>query len=595
MPPFVPSEFVALIQPKASGQPSSPRKRCDLPPVLYTGTATHAVTVWASPNTGSKYDPVSGISVLLHGEIYGDQSNAVSDVLRAYQRDGAAQIAHMQGSFVALVCDPLRNIIQVVTDRINSRKAYLARDGHALLVASAPALLPRERFDLDPVGIAWYITHGTVYNHRTFFRNVRLLPRASIHTLHGDDFIGQPYWTYSFHEPSSAPERELSDKLGRLITKAVERRLCGGQTIFLALSAGYDSAGLLGALGKTLGIPNVRCFSYAQGSPLPGSDEYVSAQMAAMYGYTHRIVQSFDGDVMALLGRNVSMGERTCEEIDAWIHMAGEFNISPEPVLIVGDECLGWTDYRLDNDDDVCHAVQIAPRAWSAVDPRLMPGYISADISAAMQADGEEMIARCPATGELHDKKDFLYLDQRMPQTIMMWREFNAGRFIRVVNPLLDNDILDFMQTVPTRLRRQKLLYRHTVRRLYPETFQFPRARFASAQQDARKAVYHQRRRLVHLLKPQSSRLDSIIDPAVGWEMLRNLPDPFVAEFPTLKSRIRRLLAPAMDTMRIKDMMRRFVRPHMPIAPVHQMVWRWLVLRTALGAVPNDPRPDEER
>jgi len=586
----VPSEFVAVIQPQGSFHGDAPAEHCRLQAVFHTETAAHRIAVRASASAESVHDPASGISMLLHGETYGNGSNTVHDLLQTYRRDGAEGIGRVQGSFVALVCDPPRNAVYVVTDRINSRKAYLATDCDALVVASSPALLHRDRFALDPVGIAWYVTHGTVYNYRTCFQNVRLLERASIHTLHGTGFTSRPYWTYSFHAPSTAADRELSEELGRLLPLAVERRLGGRQTIFLALSAGYDSAGLLGALGKTLRVPDVRCFSYAQGRPLPGSDEFVSAQMAKMYGYSHRIVQSFDGDVGSLLNANVRMGERTCEEIDAWIRMAADFGGAPAPVLIVGDECLGWTDYRLQSAEDALHAVQIAPRAWAAVSPRLMPGHPAADIIEGMRADAEDMIARCPATTELHDTKDFLYLDQRMPQTIMMWREFNAGRFIRVANPLLDYDILDFMQTVPTRLRRQKLLYRRTVRRIYPETFQFPRARFASAQQDARKAVYHERRMLEELLKDRPSRLDSIIDPGGGWEMLRNLPDPFAAEYPTLKARVRRRAAPLMDALGVKDAMRRYVRPHMPIAPVHQMVWRWLVLRNALATELREPR-----
>ena len=541
------------------------------------------VAIYSSEGTRIVQEPSLGITVVLHGETYGNSQDSAAELLQTFRESGADGIARIHGSFVAIVCDAKSDQIIVITDRINSRKAYTEQVGDTHWLASCPALFPRRDRTLDPVGVGWYLTHGTVYDSRTIFCGVRLLERASVHELTRGGFVSRRYWQYSFTSPSHASERELSEQMGQIIVRAVQRRLAGRSTIFLALSAGYDSAAILGVLGKSLGIQGVRCFSYAQGAPQPGSDEFVSAQMAAEYGYSHRIVQSFAGNVVDLLRLNVEMGMRTCEEIDAWLDMAEKFNNVPAPILLAGDECLGWTDYLLKDDTDVLRAVQIDVESSAGLLREIMAGSAASDAVEGMRQDARNMLARCSGMMDRHDMKDFLYLDQRMPQTIMMWREFNAGRFIHVANPLLDYDVLDFMQTVPTRWRRQKRLFRRTVNRMFPEVFGFSRAKFASAQLDARRAVYHQREKLENLLKNQPSRLDSLVDPEIGWRMLRELPEPRVAEFPTMRSRLRRTLTHAIDTLGMKDAMRPYVSPVAAVAPIHQTVWRWLVLRTALG------------
>lgn len=583
MSAFCASDFYASIEP-VSPQASLGRKDIRrFSQHLAVNTKTRQLTAYSTGRTSVVSDHDSGVAIIVHGEIYGDGSNDAEDVLKRYLAHGISAVQSVHGSFVIVVCDAEADYIAVVTDRVNSRKAYVAVGKAGFLLATTPALLPRDCFQLDPTGVAWYLSHGTVYNYRTTHRGIRLLGRASVHELKNGHVASEQYWTYSFSTPSRASDRELSEELGRLLVQAVQRRLGRHNAIFLALSAGYDSAGILGALGSSLQVPGVRCFSYAQGEPCPGSDEYVSAQMAKCYGYSHRIVQSFNGDVLNLLKHNVAMGERTCEEVDAWLAMATEFAQPVDPVLFAGDECLGWTDYLLRNDADVLHAVQIAPDAYADLLKKMMGREWCDEAIAGMHDDGQAMLSRCEAGIDRHDMKDFLYLDQRMPQTIMMWREFGAGQFIPVVNPLLDSDILDFMQTVPTRLRRQKLLYRRTMDRMYPEVFRFPRARFASAQLDARIAVYHHRDTLESALKKTPSRLDELVDPAAGWKMLRELPNPQRAEFPTLTSRLRRRMTRVIAGLGVKDAMRRFVRPVVPVAPIHQTVWRWLVLRTAMA------------
>ena len=79
----------------------------------------------------------------------------------------------------------------------------------------------------------------------------------------------------------------MSDVVIHLQNIGKAYRLYDRPQVFLSLSAGYDSAGLLGALAFDLRVPEVRCFSYDHGAPPPNSDASLARQMAECAGYPH--------------------------------------------------------------------------------------------------------------------------------------------------------------------------------------------------------------------------------------------------------------------------------------------------------------------
>ena len=92
-------------------------------------------------------------------------------------------------------------------------------------------------------------------------------------------------------QPQSFNSRQMAEELQSLLIQAVRRRLYDNPNVFLSLSAGYDSTGLLGILAYDLRVPDVRCFSYEHGAPSPNSDAGLSRQMAECAGYAHETIR----------------------------------------------------------------------------------------------------------------------------------------------------------------------------------------------------------------------------------------------------------------------------------------------------------------
>lgn len=150
--------------------------------------------------------------------------------------------------------------------------------------------------------------------------------------------------------------------------------------------------------------------------------------------------------------------------------------------------------------------------------PACVPKYYSygntshRQIQDALQTDIESLSQRCDNTLSWHDLKDYLYLDQRLCHMLLPWREFHSGRHIQVANPLIDNDILDFMKTVPTKYRLDKRLFRETITSAYTDLFKVRLARPGGIDNRVFEALFHQQRpALEHLVNSYESALDEVI------------------------------------------------------------------------------------
>jgi hypothetical protein len=410
------------------------------------------------------------LTIIVYGEVFGEDGLLGTDViLQRYRVSGPECVKEFDGAFVLVAIDASTATTVVVTDRCNALKCFIEQTSDVTILASSLCFLPPRERALDPVSIVSFVANGVVYNGRTIWSGVRILLRASIHRFSaGHGLVSTSYWCYRFKADGRAPN-VLRDELGHLIAQAIKRRSRPDDSLYLGLSGGFDSTFLLGSLTR-LGRSRLKCFSY---SPLPapgveGSDANIAVRIAAQFGIAHTRLLSFEGDPLAVVQANVDRGEcraNLCLEWDAWYRLRQQ--ISHDSIIIVGDECLGWQDAVLRNEHDVCSSLNI--RTGQSLAP-----YVASlglrEPAATFNEEIHDSFMKA-AHDDLHDTKDALYLDQRLANVLMPWRELFAADPYRVRNPLLDRRLLDFITCVPGSLRRGKRLFRELALTEFPEIF----------------------------------------------------------------------------------------------------------------------------
>ncbi len=462
--------------------------------------------------------PQRGLAVVLRGVLY---SHELQDVLALYMRHGATFADHLEGSFALTLVDLQAGHIWVVTDRIGSVKVYAAQQDGALLVSTELNRPEFTRRPLSRAGVACALASGVMLGDLTVYQGVQTLERACVHTLTPEGVTSRPYWTFGFGPASRRPAAELRAELAGLLRAAVDRRLTrAGSRVFLSLSGGYDSRGLLSLLSGS--GREIHTFAYSDGPPRVGSDADVARQLARQYGARHVTLQAYRGDLGATLQRNAAWGQgitNFCDEADAWAELAQH---APSAVF-AGEQLFGWYDRPAQSMTELLqHARLPDAQALSGLRDVLPEGGY-AGLRDAYGSELQALTQRLPSGLDPTQLETLAYLEQLGPRRLMPWRQQFAGRVAPVHLPLLDSQLLDFMQTLPRELIREKTLFKQALLTLDPGLLTVPLARVSGYAPDWNAELLRHRSALKQQLGTGHSRLDEFVPPEAVLALLDSL------------------------------------------------------------------------
>ncbi|MDD5705960.1 MAG: asparagine synthase-related protein, partial [Kiritimatiellae bacterium] len=462
-------------------------------------------------------DPRRRVAVVLHGHLWG--TGAAHDLTEAYARDGIAFVRQLEGSFAVLVADGERGQVWLATDRVNSRRVCLREREGAVEVATELSHFAAEDATVDPTGIAWVLCCGVAHDDRTILDGVRRMRRAAWQRFDADG--GGPvetYWCPRFTDDDTRCNRaDAKRELSELLVASVRRCDPGEQPLHISLSVGYDVAGIAGLLARGPRHDAIRTFSYGLDEERVGSDAWAAREMAARHGFVHRFYPSHDGRTLAAIERNASWGDgqaQFCDESLAWWRLREELG-DRLPWLFVGEQCFGGTEMTTPGEEDllrVCGIRRLRAQPWLK---RVFSASAFERAAGEQNADIASILRRALPVGTIHDARVFVFLDQRVANQLMPWRERYAGRVFRVVSPWLSHALLDFIGRIPHAWRTEKKLYKETIADLLPEVFSRGRAVLSGYVPDWQMELWRERGKIGEARMPRSaySPLDSCIDP----------------------------------------------------------------------------------
>lgn len=454
------------------------------------------------------------------GDVYAESGVATDQQLAAavgrfVQGDRVGACTELRGSFVLIVLQP--DAFAVVTDRVASRKLFRWETPEGTWLDTDLSAF-RDRA-VDPAGVASLIMNRFVYGGRTIFSDVVSLPRANIHRCDGRRWHSDEYWQYDFSSgalvsPSADPVA-LRAELWRLIRRAITRRIPAEGPLLLSLSGGVDSRVLLAGLTEQ-GFPATRLKTFSYGS-VEDDDAAVASELASSAALPWTLVPGSEA-LPRLLRENAAHGEGQVffypRGLDGFADLVR--SLGPAVTVMVGDECYGWNDMPLGSADEVLS------RGIGIRSPANVPSYYSYGafdhraIAQTLQEDVDALKRRYEHIESWHDLKDVLYLDQRLSNMLLPWRERHAGRFGRLVNPHIDDDILEFMKGVPTELRMNKRLFRETALQFTGDFSQVRYARTGGCSNDFLDQLFIRHQDEVeHLALGNPSALDEVLPPEV--------------------------------------------------------------------------------
>jgi asparagine synthase (glutamine-hydrolysing) len=404
-------------------------------------------------------------------------------VLNAYAEWGAACVERFNGMFAFAIWDRERGELFLARDRFGVKPLYYADLGRTFLFGSEiKSMLEHDALTaaMSLPHLLEYFTFQNIFTDGTLFAGVRLLPPGHHMTVRADAGAATPqrYWDYDFREDTDghASDGEFQEELDRLFRQAVRRQLVSDVPVGAHLSGGMDSGSITALAAEALPYLNTFTVGFDMTSRVGmevATDERVKAEaMSYQFKTEHYEVVLKSGDMERCLPALVwhledpRVGQSYPNFYGA--RLASKF-VKVALSGSGGDELFAgypWRYYRAVVNDNIDDYVEKYYGYWH----RLVPNEVLRDF---FRPDVWREISDLRTIDIFRDQLP----DQHAPESpeeyvnhslYLEAKTFLHGLFVvedklsmahslesRV--PFLDNDLVDFAQRVPVRLKLRDL------------------------------------------------------------------------------------------------------------------------------------------
>jgi asparagine synthase (glutamine-hydrolysing) len=407
--------------------------------------------------------------------------------LAAYMAWGPACVERFNGMFALAVWDRERGELFLARDRYGVKPLYYAEAGPLVLFGSEiKALLAHDaiRAQVSAPHLLEYFTFQNIFTDGTLFRGIKLLPAGHRVTLTRASREVRPerYWDFCFEEPDApAATAEYEEELDRLFRQAVRRQLVAEVPVGAQLSGGVDSGSITAVAAEDL--PWLQTFTVgfdmrsSTGLEL-GHDERRKAEaMSYLFKTEHYEAVLKAGDMercMPSLMWHLEDPRAGQSYPNYYVSRLASKFVKVVLAGSGGDELFAgypWRYYRAVVNNGVDHYVEKYYRFWHRLIPNaLLPGFFAPSVWAEVKdlrtidifrdALPEGTPPRSPEEYVNHS----LYLEAKtfLHGLLLVEDKLSMAHSLESRVPFLDNDLVDFAQRLPVKLKLRDL--EHVVR-----------------------------------------------------------------------------------------------------------------------------------
>jgi asparagine synthase (glutamine-hydrolysing) len=402
-------------------------------------------------------------------------------VVHAYEEWGHACVDRFNGMFAFAIWDGRDRSLFLARDRYGVKPLYFADVGGTFLFGSeVKAMLRHPALDakLSRAHLRQYFTFQNVFDDGTLFEGVHLLPPGNRLVVRDGAARTERYWDFHFESADDrASDREYEEELDRLLQQAVERQLVSDRPVGTYLSGGMDSGSLTALAARAL--PYLSTFTAgfdltsASGLELAYDERELAEAMSYRFRTEHYEVVLKAGDMIRCLPdlvwhlEDLRVGQSYPNFYVA--KLASRF----VPVVLTGtggDELFAgypWRYYRAAVNYDFDHYVEKYFAFWHRLLPNdVLSSFFRDDVWREV-ADADPVATFRDAlpqwAGAPESPEDYvshsLYLEAKtfLHGLLVVDDKLAMAHGLEGRVPFLDNDLVDFAQRVPVRLKLRHL------------------------------------------------------------------------------------------------------------------------------------------
>lgn len=189
----------------------------------------------------------------------------------------------LNGSFVIVVLDFEKRCLLIANDRFGLRPIYYSIFGHDLYFASEAKAIwkvaPEQR--IDDGAIVEFLSFGKLLGEKTFFKDIRVLPPASVLSFNGEEVSLNRYWDFNYQPNYEISTKEFTHELVDAFKRSLEIRMCSNYRYGVSLSGGLDSRAVVAGIKKIKKEASTSLFTFG---PLQCDEVKIASKVAQKSG-----------------------------------------------------------------------------------------------------------------------------------------------------------------------------------------------------------------------------------------------------------------------------------------------------------------------
>lgn len=439
---------------------------------------------WLSARVDSRYSPThmhavheEGVTVLLDGYLTQITGQSVplhapaAAMLALYLESGLDFLSRLRGSYTGLILDRRSNQAHLFNDRRASRPLYYRQDADTSLLAgpeiahlaqAAPAL-----HEIDPVAVCEFLIFASNYNDRTLFPTIKKLPPASVMTIGRNTLAMRRYWHIRIEpEKARGSEHEWVKEALALFNQSTQRLLAHRTRPFLYLSGGLDSRVILGGLRENgYHIPAV---TYGTEE---GDDAPIARQLAQHCGLPFTYLPISTADPQSHFVDAALRADCRAETVDTpTLGLMQDQLAETFDQFIQGDKSY-YGHHAATLDEALTQAGVLSFAHANRLGDMLEPAVFHHARNSIESTRHDIRTAGLDLDPQ--DLRDKAYFEQRLFNRQNAFTAANLRQFEQA-RPWLDEDLVDFLFSMPAALRTDNALAKKMLQTAHPDLAAIP-------------------------------------------------------------------------------------------------------------------------
>jgi len=423
-------------------------------------------------------------TLLFHGEIYNykelkDEIGIEEFIpparllLALYKKYKNDLIFKLKGAFNIIIWDGNEKKLTVANDRYGLRPIYYAQSKNGLYLASeVKAILACNDVskNVDHSAIASLFFFGFVTENKTYFESIKLLPPASLLVFKNNEVSISTYWDFNFADRNEGKTQDYYEqKLGNLILQAIERHVGDGVRITVPLSGGLDSRTILASMPKEYYPINTVTFGTED-----MNDVRIAKRVSDALGANHHYLEMLPEDIINNARKIVNITDGMISFLHSIGNMKLELIRDYTDVCLDGMEVIGGFFRPLDI--FLGKEKLLVSNLFQAIPPNLAKSLFTHFYYEKIKDCPREIIRNISQkykSVSINNILDYYNYTERQRRFIN-YGNLVKRTFVEVRSPFFDNDLVDFIVSIPPNKRMYRGLYIRTFLRFFPELSKIP-------------------------------------------------------------------------------------------------------------------------